>query len=90
MNPLTTTRHTIRLKDGALRSAMNACGIELMSTLQRRTGLSRSQLDHVETGRKQPGPYFVGSLLAALPKRGFDDLFEVVPAADPAHGSAGS
>ena len=79
MIPLTAKRHTIRLKDGALRSAMTACGIELMSTLQQRTGLSRSQLDHVETGRKQPGPYFVGSLLAAVtPTRGFDDLFEVV------------
>lgn len=80
---VTQTAHTIRLKDGAVRDAMAASGIELVSTLHRRMGISRSQLDHVVKGGRQPGARFVGSLLAALPAATFDDLFDVVPVDQP-------
>lgn len=78
MTTTTTVAHTVRLKQGALRPAMKQAGIELMSTLARRMGMGRSGLDRVVMYGKQPGPRFIGSLLAALPDSTFDDLFEVV------------
>lgn len=70
--------HTIQLKPGALRSVMTTRGIETVSHLQKSTGLSRSQLDHIASGRKQPGAKFIGTLCAKLATP-FDELFEIVP-----------
>jgi transcriptional regulator with XRE-family HTH domain len=77
--------HTIQLKPGALRSVMTTHGIETVSHLQKRTGLSRSQLDHITSGRKQPGAKFIGTLCAQLGMP-FDELFEIVPVAPASAG----
>jgi DNA-binding phage protein len=74
-----TVPHTIRLRRSALQKAMAVAGIELMSTLQRRAGLSRYGLDRVVRRGAAPGAKFIGSMLTALPGTTFEDLFELVP-----------
>lgn len=78
MEQLGSKAHTLRLRDDALRPAMRQAGIEKISTLQARMGMSRYGLDRVIVHRKTPGPRFVASLCVALDKT-FDDLFEIVP-----------
>lgn len=75
---MTTTPHTVRLKEDVLRPAMKRAGIELMSTLVREMGMNRSAVDRVVMRGEKPGARFIGSLLVALPDETFDSLFEVV------------
>ncbi|WP_433264000.1 transcriptional regulator [Actinosynnema sp. CS-041913] len=76
---MSASTHTVRLQVRTLDQAMTLAGIRSDYALAKLMNVHRSTVKRVREGDLQPGPIFIGSLLAALAPLDFGDLFEVVP-----------
>jgi len=73
---VTTT--TLRLRSEQLSKLRKLAGLESNAALADRMQYDAGNLSRVLSGKQQPGPKFMASLVAAFPGFSLDDLFEVV------------